>query len=441
MRKFLLALGLAWVVAAGWATAFAQETVPIPPAVRRALCRVEIERSQQRRLIVDGVLIPEYQPVVRQADTFLGITVDEDGHIIFLAPPPWSDLTQTTHSVRVFNSSRVSSPARVVGIDHRNSIVVLRALAPTLFQPIIFEAFPEDSTRVRYVQWTSPIVVHLRESVVSKLEKFPGLPEYRASIAGSGDLFGAPVLDAQGRLTGMISDIDPVRGHYYIIPSQSIQASLKRVLGGETEIASGWAGIYLQEAKNTRYPVWVRNLTPDGPALRGGLQLADQIQSVNGTPIDSMLLFVKLIRQNAPFSTVRLGVDRTGKLLKTVFTLGLRKEKEVPVVALSLPPNAANNPSATPVTVHPNRFRARVGAFFDNADDSSQEGLAVTKVVEGEAGDLGGLRPGDVILSANGDQVKSRQDWELALSAARAPLLQLKIRRDSKVVYLQVQLQ
>jgi len=82
-------------------------------------------------------------------------------------------------------------------------------------------------------------------------------------------------------------------------------------------------------------------------------------------------------------------------------------------------------------------------AFIGVYDAGISRNLLSNKRRTPDNGDCGWpyLRPGDVILSANGYTARSRQDWELALSLARASLLQLKLRRDKKVVYLKVQLQ
>jgi serine protease Do len=69
-------------------------------------------------------------------------------------------------------------------------------------------------------------------------------------------------------------------------------------------------------------------------------------------------------------------------------------------------------------------------------------GLVVTNVREGSAADASGLRPGDVIVQANGRTVDSlREMGETLESARQKEVLLLRVNRDGRMLFRTIPLQ
>lgn len=157
----------------------------------------------------------------------------------------------------------------------------------------------------------------------------------------SPDVFGAPVVDREGRLVG-ISVAAPYRGSSHAVDVDHIVTVLDALKAGkgsaapapsapraraQTGAGGAWLGISGVPAPADRlageaFGVVVREV--QGPAAAAGLQADDVIVGLEGQPLSSMDAFAAAIRQKKPGDVVTLRVLRGGQPQDVQVTLSER---------------------------------------------------------------------------------------------------------------------
>jgi serine protease Do len=178
-------------------------------------------------------------------------------------------------------------------------------------------------------------------------------------------------------------------------------------------------GLGLKEAAG----VVVATVEKGSPAAKAGVQLHDVILAINGKKIKSYDAFRNEVALLAPGSRARLDILRDGKPVELTVKLGERpaaaaaqKEPpaEEPEQLLGLEVQDLTQELAT-------RFHYKVG-----------EGVIVSAVTPGSPAAEKGIRPGDLILSVNRQDVVSVDDFTAAIkqSSKRGKVLLLVQRGD-----------
>ena len=73
----------------------------------------------------------------------------------------------------------------------------------------------------------------------------------------------------------------------------------------------------------------IREVTPDSPAAKAGLQVGDVVTAVNGEPVDAQHTLRDRVAAHQPNQAIELTVRRGAEKLKLSVTLGERKGVEV----------------------------------------------------------------------------------------------------------------
>lgn len=160
----------------------------------------------------------------------------------------------------------------------------------------------------------------------------------------SAEVFGAPVVDRQGRLVG-ISVAAPYRGSSHAVDVDQIASVLEALKAGKGSAApapapsarrpqtgapgGAWLGISGAPAPADRlagetFGVLVRDV--QGPAAQAGLQADDVIVGLEGKPLASMDAFAGAIRQKRPGDVVTVRVLRGGQPQDLRVELGQRPQ-------------------------------------------------------------------------------------------------------------------
>lgn len=267
---------------------------------------------------------------------------------------------------------------------------------------------------------------------------------------------------------------------------------MARVFGAQRE-AGGWLGVGIEEVTPAKaadvklkdiHGVIVADVGQDTPAAKAGLKKGDVITEYNGQRVEGAIEFRRLVHETPAGRTAQLSVWRDGHAEKLTVQVG---ESPVPAGADSgFGPGAAGNFPNFPPNFNPNNrnfdrndrnfgpdappnfdprtgprtFRGlgapdaagadtprlgvtaqdltpKLGNYFNVPDG---QGVLVTDVRPGSAGEKAGMQAGDVITKLDGEQVHNLSDLRSMLRNKRdAQTVTLIVKRKGSDTSLSVQ--
>jgi serine protease Do len=162
----------------------------------------------------------------------------------------------------------------------------------------------------------------------------------------------------------------------------------------------------------------IAGLTPNGPADKAGLKIGDIVTEFNGkTVIDSNQL-VDMIVHTAPGTTVPLKVVRSGAPKTLNVTIEELNAEDELNAGQPAPRESQPNPTPEPQeTGFGMTVEAVPGQLARRLPNGVRGGAVVSDLDVRGAAALGGMIPGDVILSINGQAMSSADEVVKTLSA------------------------
>jgi len=236
---------------------------------------------------------------------------------------------------------------------------------------------------------------------------------------------GGPLVNAHGELIGINNGIMTSSGSFagagFAIPSQTVRSVADQIIKTGA-VHHGYLGIAMNDVtpENAEFfklkdadGAIVSQVTPDSPAAKAGLKSGDVIRSLNGQPIINGGALQVAVSQDAPGTTVSMGILRDGSPMTVKVKVGEYNAKsEV----------AENDGDSSAPNAKPGKLGVSVG---DLTPDLRQQlripenvkGVAVQSVRPESPADDAGLAPGDVILELNRQPVASADKFASAVRA------------------------
>lgn len=228
-----------------------------------------------------------------------GVVIDSNGLILTIGY-----LIVEASEVEVSGTDAEPVPARIVAYDHETGFGLLRAAHPLGVAPIPLGASSD-------VQRRQPMMVVSRAGeldaagvyVVDRRD-FAGYWEYLLEDAiftspPHGQFGGAALLDRQGRLVGigslLVNDAAvherPIPGNMFV-PVDQLKPIMADLLtrGRRADPGRPWLGLTLEEHQGR---VFVRRVSPDGPAAAAGLAPSDLILGIDGVAVNGLADFYR----------------------------------------------------------------------------------------------------------------------------------------------------
>ncbi len=202
-----------------------------------------------------------------------------------------------------------------------------------------------------------------------------------------------------------------------LIALQSVNVSAK------SNSEHGWLGVYIQdidpsmaEAMNLKSTegVLVNDVVDGSPADEAGIKSKDVIVKFNGEKCIDESELRNLIRDTKPNDKVKITVIRDGKKKNLSVKIGEASES-------SFSSNFnwnGNNPYFNKMMIHGFLKKPGIGIKIEDLNDQlgkyfgvkDGEGVLITEVLEDSPAEKAGLKAGDVIIKADGEDIEDSED-------------------------------
>jgi serine protease Do len=345
-----------------------------------------------------------------------GVIVSKDGYILTN-----NHVVEEADEIKVSLNDGREFNAKVIGRDPKTDIAVIKIEAKDLPPITIADS---DKIEVGDVSLAIGNPFGIGQSVTMGIVSATGRGnvgvDYEDFIQTDAAInpgnSGGALVDAEGRLIGINTAILSRSGGYqgvgFAVPV-NLARNVMESLIKNGRVVRGFLGVNIQDinpslAKTFKLPddkgALVGDVTPDSPALKGGIKSGDVILAFNNKSVADSRHLKLQVAQTAPGSTVPVKVLRDGKEQTLKVTV-----KELPGSEKTETADNSNN----------NDNDALHGVAVADLDSQARtqlhtpkdiQGAAVTDVDQDSAAYEAGLRPGDVILEINRQPVHNADE-------------------------------
>ena len=235
---------------------------------------------------------------------------------------------------------------------------------------------------------------------------------------------GGPLLNMNGEVIGVNTAIFTQSAGYqgigFAMPSNTVAEIYNDLVGASHKVVRGSIGIQFRQglsgAVNRVYGfkngVLVQQVTPGGPAEKGGLKAGDIISSIDGRAIKDGDDLVNEIASRRPGSSVRLGYTRDGKPADATVTIGDRDKvfADLGEAQAQKDEDEKGDPGETKLGMVVREITPAT------AKKLQASGVVVQSVRSGSFADLQGLEPGLVIIRINKQATGTKDQFDAVVS-------------------------
>ena len=246
---------------------------------------------------------------------------------------------------------------------------------------------------------------------------------------------GGPLFDLHGNVVGINTAIVATgAGIGFAVPIDLIKALLPQ-LRKEGRVIRGYLGVGIQDltpelaqalAIDVQKGALVSSVEPKAPAA-GQLEVGDVVVAVEGQPVEGAAQLSRRVAQLAPGKKARLTILRDGKRREVEVKLGERPSELAP----QRKGEEAGSEGALGLTLQdvPRELAQQLGV---------QGGAMIAEVRPGSRAEEAGLMPGDVIVEANRQPVRSAADLTRIVRGAGDEPILLRVARDGGAAFVVV---
>ncbi len=217
---------------------------------------------------------------------------------------------------------------------------------------------------------------------------------------------GGALVDIRGRLIGINTAIfsrsGGSQGIGFAIPANMVRVVVASAMGGGSAVKRPWLGAKLQavtpeiaEGLGLKRPIGalVGSVAPNSPAARAGLKSGDLILAVDGQSVEDPNAFDYRFATKPLGGAAQLGVVRGGREAKVPVALETAPDthRDEVVIRSRSPFLGAKVANLSPALADELRI------------NSPNEGVAIVEIADGSVAANVGFKPGDLIVSVNGE--------------------------------------
>jgi serine protease Do len=374
-----------------------------------------------------GFQFPRPQPMHGEGSGFI---IRSDGLIMTNA-----HVVKGATEVRVRLTDRREYTAKVVGMDARSDIALVRINAKSL--PTVRIG---DSRALKVGEWVLAIGAPFgfdnsaTAGIVSAKDRTLNgdyTPFIQTDVPINPGNSGGPLFNMRGEVVGVNSQIYSRNGGYMGV-SFAIPIDVAMKVGGQLEtsghVTRGKLGVLIQNVTQDLSDSFglpqpegalVSSVEKGSPAARAGIEPGDVILKLNGEPINSTTELSEKVAELGPGATADLELWRNHASRTLNVKLGTLEEQR----------SAKNNEAQHEGGKLGLAVRPLTG------DEQRQGNLQGGLLVERSSGPAAeaGIQPGDIVLSANGAPVSSAAALKSAVDNSKGHVALLIQRGDARI--------
>ncbi len=246
---------------------------------------------------------------------------------------------------------------------------------------------------------------------------------------------GGPTFDMSGRVIGVNTAIFSRSGGNvgigFAIPASLADRTTKQIIE-QGKVTYGWLGVVIQDVSREMADSWglgadvkgamIGSVTPGAPAAKAGLKRGDVVVAFNGTKLEGSADLTRRVGQTRVGDVVRLDVAGAKGVRRTVqVTIAARPSEQQlsqgdPVTGADATQPASPTSNVLGLSVGPLSAQARTRLRLP----ANEPGVLILEVDPDSRAAERGIRAGDAILTANDEEVRSAEELDAAIEAARA---------------------
>lgn len=383
-----------------------------------------------------------------------GFFIDEDGIVVTN-----NHVVEGAEEITVRTSDGEEYTATIVGTDEPTDLAVLRVEGGGRFPFVTFDR----SVDLRVGDWVVAVgnPFGLDGTATAGIVSAMGRRDFGSNYVDFLQIdapinrgnSGGPTFDLRGRVIGVNSAIfSPTGGNVgigFAIPSDTAARVVEQLIENG-RVSRGWLGVSVQPLDNdiarslgldSDDGALVAAVVPDSPAARAGIQQGDVILSVDGQRVEDSRQLTQRIAATAVGRSARLDVHRAGQRRTVNVLIAERPTEQVLANAVAprprvapQAPNAAPASSSLGLGLRPLNEQDRLRLSLS----AEATGLVVLSVSPNSDLARKQVRPGDVIVEADGQPIISAEQFNRMVQEARAAgrpvLLRLEGRAGQRFV-------
>ncbi len=341
-----------------------------------------------------------------------GFIIDKEGHILTN-----NHVVEGTEEIKVIMADKSEYSARIIGRDPKTDLALIRVEADSPLNPLTLG----DSEKLEVGDWVIAIgnPFGLGSTVTSGIVS----AKYRKIGAGAYDNFiqtdasinpgnsGGPLLNTAGEVIGINTAIFSGTGGSigigFAIPINMAKDLLPQLKKGK--VVRGWLGVMIQHINKelqeklgleSEKGALVADVMDGGPAEKAGIKRGDVITSFDGEEIKEMSELPYIVASTPVGKKVIVEVVRKGRKKKFEVEVGeIKEEKGAPAARESKPKLGMTVNEITP----------ELARKLELSEDS---GVVVVRVDANSPAKEANIRPGDVILEVDQEEIKNLEAYE-----------------------------
>jgi serine protease Do len=391
-------------------------------------------------------------PVQRATAAGSGFVIDKEGFILTN-----NHVVQNATAIEVRLAGMVDGvpglPARLVGRDPLTDSALLH-LERLPDEPLVAAKFG-DSAQLGPGDWVMAIgnPFRLSNTVTVGVVSAVGRSQLTALDGRQQEMIqtdaainqgnsGGPLLNLRGEVVGINTMIASdgsggFLGIGFAVPINTVTEILPQLHKGK--VVRGLLGVGLSltpilpaDAKDLGLPgtsgTSISTVAENGPADKAGLRRGDIVVEYNGKPVTDNSSLVAMVTRTAPGTTVPMKIVRAKKVMTLNVTIEAFDAEQQLAIQNEAQAEAPTTPTDTGLEMTIEPITPAIARQLELP--AGRGGAVVTEVEPSGVAARGGLRPGDVILSVNGQTVANVREVRAALEqVASGRLVRLIILR------------